>query len=1114
MERSAGARKSGKSTLIVVGVGASAGGLEALKLFVAHLPPQAPIAYVIVQHLSPTYRTMLVSLLGKDSTIEVGEAAHGERLSQGRIYITPPNHDITLRKNRIQLHLPGAHSVGPRPSVDLFLQSLAQEFGNHAIGVILSGTGSDGSVGVRAIKAGGGITIAQQPDTAKYDGMPTNAIATGHIDIILPPEAIGQELVEIFRISGEVALPPRSRKAPSDMEQIFQQLLQHSGVDFTHYKLSTINRRLERRMAALKISSLGSYVKHLAQCEGEQEKLFRDMLISVTSFFRDSQAFAALEDVMADLLKKQAPGAPIRVWVPGCSTGEEAYSIAMVICNILGGDHRKSQVQIFATDIDQDALVIARRGHYAHVQLAAMDGDMVNRYFISRGASLEVSKTIREMVVFSRHDIIKDPPFLRMNLVSCRNLLVSLNQPLQRKTLALFSYALNPSGVLFTGKSESLSAFDDLFEPLDRENNIYRRIHGARVAPYGRLMAGALLRQQTRPQPPVRTAQSLEDHVKDAVMRSMMHKWLLLDHDLNIVHVQGDVSHYISIRHGDFSGNILGMLRKELRNDLRLAMSRVRKSQHPFSGRTTLLPLSQAEAISMRIKVIPVLRENHWQYLLWFDEDEGIVSRHGVANLPGDGNELDAELVREMQDELISVREHLQTVIEELETPNEELQSLNEELQSSNEELQASNEELETTNEELQSTHAELKAIHNEKERHRLQLLEKTRELEKSRSIISRNRMRLSMAQRIAQVGGWEMEPASMQLHLTREHQELLGMVTKGDTLTLELDEYIRKHIHPDDWSRYRSHMQAAARQASQVDYHGELEYRALRCDKQMIHLHDHVIGFRDSSAALPSIFGATRDISRHKETEIMLLESRNRSELANRVKSQFMANMSHELRTPLNAIIGYSEMLQEEYRSDPQGQIYQDMERVQKAGRQLLQIINDILDMADLESQTAQLQAESFDICSEARQVAQSVQAAIHKNGNTLDVRCDENIGTMYSDRQKIRQVLIHLLNNAGRFTENGQVALTVSAEQRHSEPWVLLRVRDTGIGIDPSIHEQIFEPFTLGDSSSTRLYGGSGLGLSISRRFCEMMGGAITLQSETGKGAEFTVALPLNLP
>ncbi|WP_299444432.1 chemotaxis protein CheB [uncultured Rhodospira sp.] len=710
--------------LKVVGIGASAGGLEALRPFVANLPTQSNMAYVVVQHMAPQYRSMLVQLLSRETSLAIKEIEHGSPLEPNTVHICPPNKDVRLMGDRLILKEPSAPH-GPKPSVDVFFSTLADGKGPNAIGVILSGTGSDGSQGVRAIKAHGGLTVAQVPNTAKYDGMPTAAIETGCIDLRLAPHEIGPELASIVRFPRAVMLAEDDADHTDDtMGNIFQLVRERTDIDFSKYKPSTIRRRLERRLAANRIETLDAYLEFVKRNRDELNLLTKDILISVTSFFRDDKAFSEVDQILGEIIGAKQPGESLRLWIPGCATGEEAYSFAMLLADRLSGNPRGLKTQIFATDVDLDAMAHARRGIYSETTVESLDRRFVKRHFEPIGQAFQVRKEIRDMVVFARQDLAKDPPFVRVDLISCRNLLIYFDAALQDQVLRTFHYALNPGAYLFLGKSESLGQNTELFRPIKSPSSkIFKKraaqgmVHA--LPPFGSLRAR--MPESGGRQAPQRSQETVESLALRTFVSAAMPPSVVVDEGLDILYLHGDVSLFIVIPQGKPDLNLARMVVNDLRTESRALVHKCRNEGAQVAGtRRTLRPEGRTP-VSVRVVVRPMGAsvDHDALFLVSFETVEpgpdllASAEDGGEAGTVSAGREADLRAV-ELEQELVATREHLQTVVEELETSNEELQALNEELQAANEELQSSNEELETSNEELQSTNEELTTVNEE----------------------------------------------------------------------------------------------------------------------------------------------------------------------------------------------------------------------------------------------------------------------------------------------------------------------------------------------------------------------------------------------------------------
>ncbi|MCU0450702.1 MAG: PAS domain S-box protein [Bernardetiaceae bacterium] len=734
--------------LFVVGVGASAGGLEALSDFLSHLPqPLGQVAIIVVQHLSPTYKSMLVQLLSKQTILAVEEAKNNLPVVAGKVYITPPDSEISIEGGHLHLSKPLV-SIGPKPSVDSFFYSLAEDCRERAVGIILSGTGSDGAKGIRRLKEMGGHTLAQEPQTAKYDGMPISAIETGQVDAVLPPDRMGEELAALLSDPDAVRPMERLPEIKTDsLQQIFKLLSSKTGTDFSQYKPTTILRRLEKRLDALHLSDVDNYLSYIGEHPDEVETLFKMILIGVTSFFRDTEAFLELEKSLAKIIATKNPGEGIRIWAPGCASGEEAYSIAILLSKLLGNRLGEYHVQIFATDIDDRAISFARRGIYPEQTLIHLPAEITETYFAREGSDYKLSKRLRGLVMFSKHDVTNNPPFVKLDLISCRNLLIYFSTALQKHVIPLFHYALNPNGYLFLGKSENIGQFSDLFSNVDSRNKIFQRkqvsgLHTIRFSPFTTRLRTGLGEAAPREVPEF----SVTEMVKETLFSTFEHPYVVINTNMDVVQINGDVRVYLGLQQGNMNANIVKMAQPELQLDLRTTISRAIKDHLPATSAVRRFSFFGKDFF-VRLVVKPLLQSRHHEdlYLVIFEQKE--IDSPG-ASAPDKVQFTENERIIELEQELAATKEQLQAFIEELETSNEELQSLNEELQSANEELQSGNEELETTNEELQSTneemqiaYAELRTSNDALERQELRL----RESDKHTRALLNNTLQSSM---------------------------------------------------------------------------------------------------------------------------------------------------------------------------------------------------------------------------------------------------------------------------------------------------------------------------------------------------------------------------------
>ncbi len=701
--------KTNPSPLYYVGIGASAGGLEALRPFVANLPSGSNMTFILAQHMSPDHRSLMVELLIRETDLKVEEARHNTLPRADTIYVAPPNSDIAIINGKLRLSKPH-NAIGPKPSVDRFFMSLADDREDKTIGIILSGTGSDGAHGIKAIKAAGGITIAQEPQSAKYDSMPKAAVRTGGADLVLTPAGIASQLVSIVQQPrAPIVEDTEDKEPPSTMRGIIRQIAAHTGMDFSNYKESTISRQILRRMTAMQIGSIEDYGEHLSRHREELHELAGNFLICVTSFFRDPDAFEALREAIRGILLHKKPGDEIRVWVPGCASGEEVYSIAILLAEEMGGEVDKYRIQIFATDINNDAVQMARGGIYTEAALAGVDGGIIKKYFTPRDGVFHIAPSLKEMVLFARQDLAQDPPFVRLDLISCRNLLIYFKPELQDRVFRVFHYALRPGGVLFLGKSETVGKQTPLFAERDRSHKLYvkRDVTTPVIGGFNRNKASpsAPAADDTPPTPPASLGH-------ERLFELYAPASLLITADGEILEFFGECSHFLVFKKGRADFNLFNIIKPPFRAELRAFVHRVERARESARGNRIALSIDGTKKnCRLAVHYVGTQETSDASLLIVsFEIDDQPLPKAGqTGQTPA--NEA---RITELEQEVTLTRENLQTVIEELETANEELQSLNEEAQAANEELQASNEELETANEELQASNEELVTVNDE----------------------------------------------------------------------------------------------------------------------------------------------------------------------------------------------------------------------------------------------------------------------------------------------------------------------------------------------------------------------------------------------------------------
>ncbi|MEK6736241.1 MAG: chemotaxis protein CheB [Pseudomonadota bacterium] len=708
----------------VVGIGASAGGLSAFTHLLKVLPTDTGMAFVLVQHLDPKHTSLLPELMMRATAMPVIEASDGMRIEPNHIYVTPPTHSLALLHG--VLHLMQHPDNGSRYlPIDDFLKSLAQDRQSNAIGVILSGTASDGTLGLQAIKAAGGVTFAQSEDSAEYSGMPHNAIVAGHVDFVQTPEEIARKLALIARhpylLKKEfLSIEERVLYKQEDLTKIFILLRARTGIDFTYYKPGTIQRRIKRRMVLHQIDTPKNYIKYLQVHPRELDTLFEDMLINVTSFFRDPETFEALKQevfpaIMEACLNKQL----LRIWVPACSTGEEVYSLAIALFEFLGDKINSMHIQIFASDIDKLAIDKARQGIYPQSIQETVGPERLQRFFIRTASGYQICRGIRDICVFAVQNVAQDPPYSRLNLICCRNLLIYLGTLLQKRVLHAFYYALQPNGFLMLGTSETIGSEVDLFSVIDKKNKIYIRKPGGvqSIVDLAHKTHSALLPTNDPRQIQTQPAIMVQHAIENIILKKYSPPGVIIDQKMQILHFLGQTGPYIDPSAGSATLNLLKMARQELVLELSKLIHQTIKENH--SARKEGLRIHHdGNYKSINLQVIPIIlnpKEFASSYLVLFEPGTEIPTQQNKLPVEADDKDnIQNSRIQALENDLLTEREYMQSIIEAQESTNEELQSANEEIQSTNEELQSANEELTTIIEEHENRNKELNVVNND----------------------------------------------------------------------------------------------------------------------------------------------------------------------------------------------------------------------------------------------------------------------------------------------------------------------------------------------------------------------------------------------------------------
>jgi two-component system, chemotaxis family, CheB/CheR fusion protein len=704
----------------IVAIGASAGGLEALEQFLGHVPDNCGMAFVVIQHLDPDHKGIMPELLQRATAMPVAQAKNRMKVMPDHVYVIPPNKDLSILHGSLHLLDPSA-ARGFRLPIDFFFRTLADDRHDYAIGVILSGMGSDGTLGLRAIKEHGGLILAQEPATSRFDSMPRSAIDTGLVDIIAAADQLPLRILDYLSHAHYPAIVPAAKEVETEaqksgFDKVCILLRARTGHDFSQYKKSTVYRRIERRMAIHQLDRIADYVRYLRENPQETDLLFKELLIGVTSFFRDPEFWASLQEkALPELFAANPEGANLRAWVVGCSTGEEAYSLAIAFREALEHERPRGKysLQIFATDLDSDAIEVARLGIYPANIAADVSAERLKRFFVEEGSGYRVDKEIREMVVFAPQDIIMDPPFTKLDILTCRNLLIYLGPELQKKLLPLFHYSLKPGGILMLGSAETIGSFTDLFTPLDSKARLYRRSTNPFRAPeldfpthYISTSNESVMK--TRPEPAAANLQSLVDQL----LLQFSPAAVLVNATGDLVYISGRTGKYLEPATGKVNWNIHAMARDGLRQEIAVSLPKALRAKERIVCRNVLTKSNGGSAmVDLTIQPLNEPAALRGMAMIIFADVAASLPAEPVA---GKSSARRSQRVAELELVLAKAQQELKTLHEEMQTSHEELKSANEELQSTNEELQSTNEELTTSKEEMQSLNEELQTVNAE----------------------------------------------------------------------------------------------------------------------------------------------------------------------------------------------------------------------------------------------------------------------------------------------------------------------------------------------------------------------------------------------------------------
>ena len=1075
----------------VVGIGASAGGLEALQQLLTFLPSNTGMAFVIIQHLSPDHKSLLADILGKYSGMPIREIRDGMRVERNHIYMIPPRFNVEIVSDVLRLKEYDAGKINH--PIDFFFRSLAEAYENRSVAVILSGTGSDGTNGIRSIKEHNGVIIVQSPESSKFDGMPRNAISTGFVDLIQKPDSIAKEMTHIARSMMEASA--QFMLSDQDlMSQVFAILRNVTNINYTYYKQTTILRRVERRLVVTHNRNLREYVAYLQNNPEEARILAKEVLIGVTSFFRDPEYFDVLKETVIKQLLRDAPKEKqLRVWVAGCSTGEEAYSIAILFEEAMEELNIRRNIKIFATDLDSDSIAMAVRGIYGDNIIEDVSVSRLSRFFTRKGNKYVIRHDIRKMIIFAQHNVFQDPPFGRLDLISCRNVMIYFQTVLQKNLFAIFHTALNDRGYLFLGRSESVIDYDDVFRAYSTNEKIFIHNQTGKAPAHERVSYSMqnmenLIEPVSIPRIELDTdIQYKEGELDTSVLETVMPATVLVNEKNEMTRTYGDCSHFLSIPVGEATFDIFMLLR----NDLKIAVS-------------TVLRDSRREDRRVGYKDVPVQLDSDPEYISIIAQP--ITDRHGQQTnhtaisflrgnqpVPGDLQRyrIDtaaAQRISDLEQELRITKENLRQTVTELESVNAELQAANEELLTANEELQSSNEELQSVNEELYTVNSEFQS--------------KVTELaglnDDMTNFLSTTLVGILMVDKNLNIRKFT-EYISSEFNVVDQDVGRSLRYISYNFATIDLIQQCRQVL---------SSMEPIERLCASVTGKTYLiriaPYRAMdnqhredMDEKQGMALQGLVLTFVDTS----------KQVDDQEQIDEMARALR-QAVKSGREKETFLSHMSHDMRTPMTVIFGLTQLSMQE-KGVPDA-VRDNLEKIQSSSNYLLGLVEEILETSRIDAG----KVVTVSAAEKEEDVLNSVAAIIGEQARSANLDFEMKIEGckdryVMMDVKHVERILVNLLTNSVKFTPaGGRITLqaSVAYNDNHAEHTYI--VRDSGIGIRDNFQDKMFLPFEQ-DSLDGEYHDGTGLGLYICKNLVELLGGTITCKSKLGAGTEFTVRM-----
>ncbi len=1063
----------------VVGIGASAGGLKPIEDFFDHMPIATGMAFVIVQHLSPDFKSLMDELLARHTDMAIHKVSNGVQIEANSIYLIPPEKNMVMSDGKLLLTDKESERSLNLP-IDIFFRSLAKDAGENTVAIILSGTGSDGSRGIKDVREAGGLIVVQNIETAGFDGMPRAAIGTGVVDLICPPSEMPDQLIAYVNNGDRSAVqqsefPGDGNHDESTLLRVFRLFRQRHNVDFSLYKPATINRRLERRVRMSGIPSLEEYVNFVESDQEECESLFRDLLVEVTHFFRDPQAFQRLrDDVIPELIERADDANEIRVWVCGCATGEEAYSMALLLAEGIEKSERKLSFKVFATDVHRKSLEIASTGFYPVSAMDSVPPEFHAKYFVKNNGICNIRREIRQRVIFAANDITRDPPFTRIDLLTCRNVLIYLEPRIQKRILSMFHFGLKPKGILLLGPSETVGDLANEFEQIDRHWRIYRKRRDIRLPESTRMPLAPVLRtvvneqvqpfvgQVTSPQ----TSQSWLNTAYEDLLAKHVPPSFLINEFNELVHCFGSARKLLSPPEGKATNDVVKMLDPALGVAVSAAIHRARSENIPIIYKGIRTSVGDEDERLYQVTVEPYQKTNQRLYLVALEETEKVPTiERVVEDFQADTRSV--ERIGQLERELNYTRETLQATVEELESSNEELQATNEELIASNEELQSTNEELHSVNEELYTVNSEHK-----------QKIEELTELTSDMDNLLRN-----------------TEIGTIFLDQNFNIRMFTPSITAGFNV---LDQDVGR---PIDHIAYKLDSPNLLQDAAAVLNTGTPRETEVRGKDGVAYL-QRIQPYRVENEIGGVVLTLT-DISAIKEAEKARATMLTLAEVSQELPD-FAYAVSHDLQAPLRHISQYSEILDAAIESKNQSSMSKSNQIIKSSTSKLRTMIDGLLAYSRINSLGRDF--EKVDLSVSFAEAVAELQAAIDVNNASIEI--ESELPTVMGDSDQLKLLFFHLLDNALKYrTETDPV---IKLECLTKDNQFEIHFQDNGIGINERYSDDIFTIFKrLGVKDNAP---GAGVGLAICRRIVLRHHGRIwaTANEDGGLVVCFTISKP----